>query len=349
MLRQTICRSLLFALCFFITGCNKECDTKSVIYSFLLISDSNVYYNNNHSAFTCLTELRGHKLLAFREGAAHRPTSTEDYGHITILQEKNAQWSKIADLSHPDMDLRDPFFVHINGNLRVYCGYNQFVNDKYQHSGTAYSDLTGTGWTPFVPIQHDVPHIVWLWKIRKYDGILYGVAYLEGEKPVLLKSTDGKLWVTAAEFQLEDVLSEADICFSEDNMYVCLRQDTPIGSLSHWGVAKYPFTLFEWKTMDISVASPELFIHPLTHNILLSGREYDLRNENKPDSVNVSLFMLDINGKAERLHVFDTGANGDKGYPSFLYKNGILYLSYYYGNSLTQVNIAEIGMTRKDE
>ena len=231
----------------------------------------------------------------------------------------------------------------------MYCGYNQFVEGKYQHSGTAYSDLLDTGWTTFTPIEHDVPHIIWLWKIRQYDHILYGVGYLEGEKPVLLQSSDGKTWTTVTKFQLDGVLSEADICFSEDSVFVCLRQDTPVGSPSYWGISKYPFKVFDWRIMDVSVASPEMIIHPQTNQILLSGREYNFHNDDKPDSIKVSLFSVDVNGKTERLHVFDTSKGDDKGYPSFLYIDGILYLSYYYGNSLTRVSIAGIGMVRKNE
>lgn len=307
-------------------------------YELSLINDEVVWDSNDHSAFTCLTEWGGQKLLAFREGAAHRPTNISDYGHITILQESEGQWVKIEDLLHQDMDLRDPFFVEIGGNIRMYCGYNQFVGDKYQHSGTVYSDLSDEGWSEFTPIQHDVPHITWLWKIRKYKDSFYGIGYLEGEKPVLLKSTDGIIWTTVTVFQLEGVLSEADLCFSGDSMYVCLRQDTPIGSPSHWGKSKFPFTEFEWGIMDYSVASPELLIHPLSHQMFLAGREYDYREDKK--QILVSLFEVTAERMATKLHTFETEDLGDKGYPSMLLKDNKLYVSYYYGQGNTKIGVA---------
>ena len=40
-------------------------------------------------------------------------------------------------------------------------------------------------------ISHDVPHVIWLWKVREYQGSLYGIGYLEGEEPTVerLKAT----------------------------------------------------------------------------------------------------------------------------------------------------------------
>lgn len=40
-------------------------------------------------------------------------------------------------------------------------------------------------------VQHDVEHVVWIWKIRKYKDLYYGIGYLEREYPILLNSKDG--------------------------------------------------------------------------------------------------------------------------------------------------------------
>lgn len=318
------------------------------VYSLGLLSDVCVYSNNNHAAFTSLTDYRGDTIIAFREGASHRPTFKEDYGHISIIYENKGRWEKIAELSHPDMDLRDPFFIKIGETLRMYCGYNQFVDDgRYQHSGTVYSNLTETGWSDFMPIVHEVPHIIWLWKIRKYNDILYGVGYLEGEKPVLLSSSDGIEWKTEAEFQVEGILSEADMVFSGDSMYVCLRQDSPTGSPSHWGKSEYPFRNFEWNVMNVSVASPELLIHPESHQIYLAGRIYDYKN--KPQKILVSLLEVSTSGETKEIYTFDTGEWGDKGYPSMMLNDKIILLSYYFGMDNTSVHLSKFDLMKRDE
>jgi len=307
-------------------------DELTAKYELSLISNEVVWDSNNHSAFTCLTEWGGEKLLAFREGAAHRPTSTSDYGHITILHESEGKWEKTEDLSHQDMDLRDPFFVVINGCLRLYCGYNQFIDGKYQHSGTAYSDLTNAGWSEFIPIQHDVPHITWLWKIRKYKETYYGVGYLEGEKPVLLNSHDGISWTTLTEFDIEGVLTEADLCFLNDTMFVCMRQDTPRGTPSHWGVAKYPFDDFRWSRMKISIHCPDLICLPESNQIFLAGREFT------EETISVSVFECDLEGNADKKCDLQLNPSGDMGYPSFLrQRNDVIYLSYYFGSGNTTI------------
>ena len=37
---------------------------------------------------------------------------------------------------------------------------------------------------------HDAPHVIWVWKIREYEGKYYGVGYLETENPRLMQSVD---------------------------------------------------------------------------------------------------------------------------------------------------------------
>ena len=324
-------RLIVFSLILFCILALLSCDKnvvqtrKTINYDLILLSNNIIYKNDNHNAFTSLIEYKGKKYLAFREGNSHRPSSKENYGHISIIQENKENWVKITDLFHPDMDLRDPFFICIDDHLRLYCGYNQFVNNNYQHSGTVYSDLTETGWTEFTEINHDAPHIIWLWKIRKYNDLYYGIGYLEGEKPILLKSRDGISWSTVTEFQLEGMLTEADLCFISDTMYVCMRQDTPLGTPSHWGIAKYPFKDFKWSKMNICVHSPELYCIPESNQIILAGRIISDK------VVSVSVFECNRLGNVRQLFDLYSNGSGDMGYPSIDKYNDEIWFSYYYG------------------
>lgn len=338
-------RLIVFSLILFciisLLSCDKNDNQirQEIKYDLFLLSNDIIYKNDNHNAFTSLIEYKGDKYLAFREGNAHRPSSIENYGHISIIHENKGTWVKDFDLFHPDMDLRDPFFISIDGHIRLYCGYNQFVDEKYQHSGTVYSDLTEKGWTEFTQIKHDVPHIIWLWKIRKYNDLYYGVGYLEGEKSVLLESKDGISWVTVTEFQIEGVLTEADMCFLNDTMYVCMRQDTPHGTPSHWGVAKYPFRDFKWSKMNLCVHSPELYCIPESNQIILAGRLIS------DEVVSVSVFWCNRLGKVKQM--FDLYSNtGDMGYPSIGRYNNEIWLSYYYGiPSKTVIGLAKFKLS----
>lgn len=297
-------------------------------YTFHLESNDIIYDNNSHSAFTGIVNYKGNLYLAFREGNAHRPASVLDYGVIKILVNKGAEWTECAVIGDETKDLRDPFLIEIDGKLRAYIGYNTFEDGHYQHSGSVYSDFNGQTWSEVKSLSHDVPHIVWLWKVRKYEDTYYSVAYLEGEKPALLSSSDGVNWKTVTLFNLEGVLSEADMGFVDNAMYVCLRKDQPIGSKSWWGVAKYPFNDFSWSEMSKCIESPELIRLPYSKSFLLSGRERVIDSE----VVNVSLFTVTTDGQLSDINTLASEAGGDRGYPGMIVIGDKLYCSYYTGN-----------------
>ena len=330
---------LSFGIVLLLISCTKSEVVQLNGYMLYFENDECVYSNHNHSAFTSLILYNNQLWLAFREAPNHKPNSVEEYGRIRIMRNEKNIWETVAVLAEHSMDLRDPFFVILNDSLRLYMGYNQFREDIYEHAGTVYSDFSMNKWSDIMPIVHDVPHVIWLWKIREYNNMFYGVGYLENEKPILLNSIDGIRWTSIAEMNLEGVLSEADLNFINDSCYICLRRDIPVGSSSLWGKAKYPFTDFEWSEMKNSIASPELFYLNEIGQMLLSGREYAFGREGVPDSINVAIFLVDRSGNTKRFHVFDTGRLGDKGYPSFAFRNNRLFVSYYTGNNTTEIRL----------
>lgn len=276
-------------------------------YSFTMVSNDVVYDNNSHAAFTGLSNHSGKLYLAFREGVAHRPATEDDYGRIKILVNDGIGWKENAVIADKTKDLRDPFLVEMEGGkLRAYIGYNTFEARGYQHSGSAYADYDGQTWSEVKPVNHDVPHIVWLWKVRRYGDTYYSVAYLEGEYPALLSSKDGAIWKTVTLFNLEGVLSEADMCFIGNTMYVCLRKDQPIGSPSYWGTSKYPFTDFTWTGMAVCIESPELMRLPSSKSLLLAGRE----RRPSSDVVDVSLYSVDAEGALTKITTFISEEKG---------------------------------------
>lgn len=305
--------------------------TKKV--DFKVIDNVVVYDNNSHVAFTCLRKYKNDYYLAFREGTSHVPNEKSEYGKIVLLKlNKKAEWEKIAVLTDDDKDLRDPYLLVKDDKLIIYCGYNQINDSGYFHSGTVYCLFNENGNNTFCDIIHDVPHIIWLWKIREHRGQYYGVGYLETEKPRLMQSFDGIHWNTVSILALNNC-SEVDLLFKSDSLFMCIRQEIA-GTKSYLGKSCYPFSEIECVEMDVAVASPELCLYPTNNQILLAGREYSFFRENLLDSINVSLFTLETTGRTERLNVFDTGRLGDKGYPSFCLSNdGQVLMSYYTGNS----------------
>ena len=296
-------------------------------YSFSMVSNDVIYDNNNYAAFTTLTEYKGTQYVAFREGPRHGAYSAEDFGAIRVLRNSNGRWESCAYIKDPDKDLRDPCFVEVNGNLRIYLGYAAMEQGMVNFKGSAFVDLMDGHGDKIQTIKHDLPHIAWLWKVRKYDGKYYSVAYAtEGGNPFLLTSEDGIDWKTITEFKIDDNnLSEADICFVDKTMYVCLRKDKPVNDPSYWGVAEYPFTDFQWKKMESHIESPELITLPYSNSLVLAGREIT-------DNVAfVSLFRVSVDGKLSRIAALagENGGGTSKGYPSLLFADGKLFYSYY--------------------
>lgn len=298
-------------------------------YTYTMMNNETVYDAGNHAAFTGLVNYKGVLYLAFREGSAHRPVSVEDYGVIKVLSKSGTGWTEVATIRDETKDLRDPFLIEVDGKLRVYIGYNTFEGERYQHSGSVYADFENGSWSGVKELHHDVPHIVWLWKVRKFKNVFYSVAYLEGEYPALLSSDDGVNWHTVTLFELEGELSEADMCFVGNTMYVCLRKDKPTGTPSFWGYAHYPFADFTWTQMTTCIESPAMLRLPYSEHILVAGRE---RNPSLGE-VNVSLFSATLSGDLTRVATIEPGTGGDKGYPGLVVKDNLIWCSYYSGIS----------------
>ena len=288
-----------------------------------IIDDTCVFNQDNHVAFTTLKKWKGNLYLAFREGLGHHATLTNK-GKIRVLKKEDNLWRTEIVFSDKNIDLRDPFFLEWKDCLYMYT-----VNG-------CFSKLVDQKWTKLRPIIHNINHPIGIWKIREYQGVLYGIGYRNKRWPILLSSIDGVTWKSVKEFRIGGDASEGDLLFLKDSLFVCLRIDNPVGSNSVWGRTKFPFDEFEWNLMEISVASPELCYDSISNNILLAGREYDFGRKDR-DSINVSLFALKVSGMAKRLVVFNTGRLGDKGYPSVCLLDENILVSYYTGTTRKSV------------
>lgn len=286
---------------------------------FELIEDTCVYDQGTHAAFTSLEEWDDELYLTFREGNAHRATET-DKGKIRVLKKTDDGWFLQHTFQIEGQDLRDPYFLKWNDKLYLFIQGN-------------YSVLNENGWSELKKIHHDAPHYLWIWKIRSFKNKLYGVGYANKKWPILLSSDNGEEWRVVTTFKIGGNATEADMAFINDRMYLCLRIDNPIGSNSMWGSSEYPFTDFQWSMMPVSISSPEMLYLPKQKLLLLAGREYHSNIANGITLKDVSLLSIQLNGGVCEDMKIDSDLNGDKGYPSFCYYKGILYMSYYSGTS----------------
>ena len=326
-------KNLALALAVFMTGfsadgqnvINYNNDWENFDKSYIkTIFDRIVYDNNSHAAFTSLESFNGNLYLAFREGEGHVPTSENDKGKIVVLMSEGDQWVHSHTFAVNGIDLRDPNFLKLDNKLILYSlGY--------------YSELTDNGWTELSRIKHNAPHSLNIWKKREYKGVIYGIGNAYQKWPLLLTSLDGVNWEVKSEYRIGGNASEADMCFINDKVYICLRTDEPVGSLSLFGIGSYPFDDISWTIMDISIASPD-FIKINNRKLLLAGREYDTKTKERY----MSVFTIDRHGKVLGKTCLKEDGTGDKGYSSFCRFKGKLFMSYYTGRAKTNIHLIEI-------
>ena len=310
-------KSLLFLISFFFIDYISAQNIHEKNNWINIIDNQCVYNNNNHAAFTTLTEWRGSLILAFREGMNHHQTK-DSKGVIKIKKKNKRGWNTQHVLIKEGDDLRDPFFLKKNDTLFLY-------------SSIYYSILTKGDWSDLKPIKHKAPFVSSIWKKRIHNNEIYGVGNKWGKWPLLMHSKDGINWQMITEYRIGGNASEADMVFIADTMYICIRIDSPIGSNSLWGKSVYPYTECQWSIMDISIASPEMFLYS-EEIILLAGREYNYNQEGANNEIYVTLLAVNKEGKVICKYIVDKQSI-DQGYPSIIKdKRGKYYMSFYTGD-----------------
>lgn len=291
-----------------------------------LIDNNLIYKSNEHAAFTSIINNDDTLFVAFREGPTHNPKTTLEYGRIKIIKRIKNENVDTTTLMCDSMDLRDPFLININGQLRLYCFYTQRKTKGKNFGGTIFFDYKSGDWTSFHNVVLPVDETYVLWKIRKMDNLYYSIGYNMRRGPILFKSDDGIDWSIDSIISANGNYTEGDIVNLNNNNLLIIRNEDTIGAQS---------VLFNFKNKKFfkrSIASPEIL--KLDSNyILLGGREYDFDyGKSRPDSIDVSILL--INDKLDIIDrlVIPTNRLGDKGYPSFAKRNDTIFISYYFGN-----------------
>jgi hypothetical protein len=172
-------------------------------------------------------------------------------------------------------------------------------------------------------INNNISHVCWLWKIQWYHNIAYGVAYLEGEKPVLLSSNDLKNWNSITNFDIQGIPTEADLIIKNNKMKVAIRRDDNTMLI---GDSNFPFINWIWTDTKKRIESPSLCLHEKSGKLLLCGR---LRTKR---FIKTELFEVLENNNVNDVITLKSTKNGDMGYPSIIENNNYVLISYYSGN-----------------
>jgi hypothetical protein len=280
-----------------------------------------------HSAFTDLVHWKDQFVCAFREGRSHVSSD----GKIRVLTSSNGEeWNPAALIELNDFDLRDAgLSVTPNGRLMLIGGAAPRPKDDQSAptgSFVAFSDDAKT-WTK--------PQIVakpgrWLWRVTWHDGKAYGVDYEAGSgdgtgrASSLLVSDDGVNYRQHVPKLLSDGWpTEATIRVDEKNIMYCLhRRDGPApANTAMLGSSKPPYKEWQWNDLGHFFGGPN-FIQTANGDWIAAGR---LVRDGNPKTV---LARLDTEKNALE-PILDLPSGGDTSYPGLVWRDDVLYVSYY--------------------
>lgn len=322
---------VVFLVVFVILSCTTVVCKKSYKKRLMLISNEMIYGSVRHAAFTGLLNYKDTFFVVFREGEVHDPKNVSQYGRIAVIKRINNQNVDTTYIGTDTADYRDPCLLLVRGKPRLYCFYTQrkTKGEGPNYGGTIFSDYDNGKWSEFKNVRIPLKEKYVLWKVRKIDNDFYSVGYNMKKGPILFKSKDGIDWQFVKKLSDNGNFTEGDLYQDTSKDIVCiLRNENSIGS---------PSVVFSKNTnsqrlISKSIASPN--IYKIDHNnILCAGREYDFVNHRiRPDSINVTVLLLDEALRVKDRLVIPGSRLGDKAYPGIVVKKDTIYMSYYFGS-----------------
>jgi hypothetical protein len=277
--------------------------------------------DERHHAFTDLCRYAGKLLVAFRSASTHHSMD----GVITLLQSGDGKsWHRLAQLSEPDTDLRDPKLVpHPDGRLALYSAAVTEQDGGRSTQTVVYFSDNGSDWQG--PIAIGEPNI-WIWRIRWHAGSCYGIGYAcnKGSDFIrLYRSKDGVNFEAVSErIYNGGYPNESDMVFLEDGAAVLLlRRDGADSRSAMLGISRHGLTQWDWHDLGVAVGGPVMEVVPGL-GIVVATREF------VGDGIRTVVSLLD-HVKHELSTVLPLPSAGDTSYPGMVVEGERLWLSYY--------------------
>jgi hypothetical protein len=271
-----------------------------------------------HNAFTDLARFNGQWFCVFREGKAH----VSPDGAIRVLASVNGNtWNSAARLTSTNADLRDAKIVLTPKNELMLTAAGALHRPaKHNHQTFVWFSKDGTNWSIPAPIGDPD---MWLWRVTWNEGTAYSVGYdTSGERFArLYSSRDGKAFQTLVPKLFEEGYpNETSIVFEPDKTALCLLRRDGNPATGKLGVARPPYTAWEWKDVGVKIGGPHMVRLP-DGRLLACVRLYD-------GAVRTSLVWIDrVSGKLTEFQKLPSG--GDSSYAGLAWHEGLLWVSYY--------------------
>ena len=284
-----------------------------------------------HNALTDLIFFNNRWFLCFRESDAHVYGKN---GVIRIISSQDGDlWTSVSLIKEEGIDLRDPkLSINPEGRLMllmggtVYQDKNRYITRRPR---VAFS-LDGSSWTTNIPIlsEHE-----WLWRLTWNNDTAFGVSY----RPVnpsnprsknimsLFSTKNGIVYTKITEWNVPGISSETTIRFLKDGTMVALmRRDRWPDDHAWIGKSIPPYTDWEWSECNQHLGGPNFIVLP-NDEMLASGRLV----VRCPYGFFEKTAILKMSFKHLKTCKYLPSGGIDCSYPGMVYRNGIVWLSYY--------------------
>lgn len=298
----------------------------------ILLSLKCIWDYAEHNALTDLIEYQGSLYCCFRESDAHAGNTD---GIIRILKNDKGNWKDVALIKKRGVDLRDPkFSITPDQRLLLLMGGSIYHEGQYVTTNPHVTFSTeGEIWSPIIkiPLENE-----WIWRVTWQHDMGYGVAYNHAKyKKVpltLFKTADGIHYSPVTKLRVPNHANETTLRFLNDNTMVALVRRRGNGWI---GSSHPPYTDWNWSELNYRLGGPNFLVLP-DGTMWASSR---LFIDDEPHTAFGKMTLTSY----EPTIILPSG--GDTSYPGMVYKNGIIYLSYYSSHEgKAKIYLAKIGL-----
>lgn len=296
-----------------------------------LVHVAKIWDQAPHNAFTDLVRFNDQWFCVFREGKGH---VSPDGALRVISSSDGKQWASAALITSHDSDLRDAKITITPAGELMLCGAEALHDkSKHTHQSLAWFSSDGTTWSDAHKIGD--PNF-WLWRVTWNEQTAYGIGYgcARDQSVRLYASRDGKKFDTLVErLHEEGYPNETSLVFHGDTAYCLLRRDgKPNTGLL--GIAKAPFTEWNWKDVGTRIGGPHM-MRLADGRLLAAVRLYDKR-------VRTSLCWIDAES-GQLTEFLQLPSGGDTSYAGLALHDGMLWVSYYSSHEgKTSIYLAQV-------
>jgi hypothetical protein len=284
----------------------------------LLVGLQKIWDRAPHNAMTDLIRFRNFWICVFREGGNHISPD----GQVRILvSDDGSQWSSVAVLKIPGLDLRDPKITETpTGKLMINAVAAHPPSASRRHQSYAWFSDDGSTWAE--PVEIGDPDC-WLWRVTWHSGTAYGFGYrtVEPFGIRLYSSPNGREYAIHADgFSIEDLPNEASIVFLRDDTALCLLRRDAGEATAQLGISSHPYGNWHWKNLGVRIGGPHMIVLP-DGRVVAAVRRYG-------KTPWTSLNWVDAGGgKLTEFLALPSG--GDTSYAGLCWHDGLLWTSYY--------------------